>query len=1116
MSKTEVKVEGLSDERKALLEKLMALEEKKGAAKEAELVIPTIEPDPAHRYDPFPLTDIQQAQWFGRTALFELGSAAHVYAEFDSVGLDIPRLAAAWRRLVDENDMLRVVFAKDLTQRFLEKVPPYEMQVLDLRGKSKKDVEAKLAAIRDELSHQTLGLEKWPIFDVRATLMDGEKVRVHISFDLITADAWSIRVMLDEWTKMYNDESYRRPHPELSFRDYVLALESLEDTELFKRDIEYWREYLKTLPLPPDIPMVKAPVAGESIPSHHWEMKIAPKVWESLQARASKAGLTPSGLCMSAWAEVIALWSKSPRFAMNVTVFNRMPVHSQVNDIMIGEFNSFVLLGVDFTRPQSFEERAKGLQMQLWQHLEHRSVTGVRLMRELARARGTTSGGALMPLVFTSTLAHHESGGYTPTLFPGEQVYEVSQTPQVWMENHIWEDHGALVINCDVRSDLFPPDLFDELFRAYEQFLTELSSGEEGWQRTPRQHLVPEAHQRLAASLNATEGKTSNELLHTLFVRQAAERPTATAVIADDRTLSYAELDRLSNQVASWLQGNGAEPNQLVAVVMGKGWQQIVAVLGVLKSGAAYLPLDPESPQDRLFYLYENADVKLALTSEAHLQRLEWPKSVKAVAVEGAEIARQKDTAGPLVQGPDDIAYVIYTSGSTGKPKGVVIHHRGAVNTLLDINARFAVSPTDRVLAVSALSFDLSVYDVFGTLAAGAALVMPRDSGTPDPHYWLSLAQKHAVSIWNSVPALAGMVVEQAEARAESFGKAMRLFLLSGDWIPVTLPDRLRELAPTAQVVSLGGATEASIWSIFFPIGAVDPGWKSIPYGRPLTNQRFYVLNEQLETRPLWVPGHLYIGGVGLARGYWGDEEKTNASFITHPKTGERLYRTGDLGRYLPDGVIEFLGREDQQVKIRGYRIELGEIEEVLNQHPSVRNSVVAAWGDTSENRRLVAYVVPEEGAEVVSEQLTAHLKLFLPDYMVPQSYLNIPALPISANGKVDRKALPAPDQVDREAARVYVAPRNPTEEKLAEMWQHVLDVEQVGVNDDFFELGGNSLLANQLLFRIHDAFQVELPLSRLFEMTTVAKLAVAIEEQILEQMERMTEEETVRLLNAE
>ncbi|HVR98014.1 MAG TPA: amino acid adenylation domain-containing protein, partial [Thermoanaerobaculia bacterium] len=421
--------------------------------------------------------------------------------------------------------------------------------------------------------------------------------------------------------------------------------------------------------------------------------------------------------------------------------------------------------------------------------------------------------------------------------------------------------------------------------------------------------------------------------------------------------------DRRAARLGHRLRELGARPNRLVAVVMEKGWEQVVAVLGILKSGAAYLPIDATLPRERIWHLLEQGEVEWAVTQPWIDEGLEWPAAVGRLRIEPAEEAGDVAPLSP-VQTADDLAYVIFTSGSTGAPKGVMIDHRGALNTIVDVNRRFGVTPEDRVLGLSALNFDLSVYDVFGLLAAGGALVLPEPLALRDPARWRELILAERVTLWNTVPALMEMLVHHASELAEPAAAGLaplRLALLSGDWIPLSLPERIRGLASQAEVVSLGGATEASIWSILFPIGAVDPAWPSIPYGRPMVNQTFHVLDERLEPCPVWVPGQLHISGIGLAKGYWRDEEKSRASFFTHPRTGERLYRTGDLGRYLPDGDIELLGREDLQVKVQGHRIELGEIEAALTQCPLVRTAVVAAPGRERGQRRLVAYVVLDD-----------------------------------------------------------------------------------------------------------------------------------------------------------
>jgi amino acid adenylation domain-containing protein len=412
------------------------------------------------------------------------------------------------------------------------------------------------------------------------------------------------------------------------------------------------------------------------------------------------------------------------------------------------------------------------------------------------------------------------------------------------------------------------------------------------------------------------------------------ERP---ALEFGDDTITYSELDRRSNRVANFLRGRGVGRGALVGVITPRGPGAIVNVLGVVKSGAAYVPVDPDYPPARQKYILEKASCAMVLDPAL-----------------GAEIQKSwPDETVPRESKPDDLAYVIFTSGSTGHPKGVMITHAAATNTLIDLNRRFAVQPEDRILGISSMCFDLSVYDVFGSFAAGACLVLIDD--IRDPKNLVRTARDRQITIWNSVPTLFQMLVGAWEA-VRSPGK-LRLAMLSGDWIPITLPEESFRVFPKIKLVSLGGATEASIWSIFHPIDRVEQDWKSIPYGRPLANQKFYVLDGAMEFCPVGTEGELYIGGVGLSLGYLQDPEKTNAAFLQHPRLG-RIYRTGDWGRWRQDGTIEFLGRKDQQVKIRGFRVELGEIESQLLKHPAVKQAVVLDKTDENGNRRLRACIV--------------------------------------------------------------------------------------------------------------------------------------------------------------
>jgi amino acid adenylation domain-containing protein/non-ribosomal peptide synthase protein (TIGR01720 family) len=1064
--------------------------------------LPSIVPAPGERHEPFPLTDVQQAYWVGRSGTFELGNVAtHVYVEFESEGLDVEELNRAFQRLIERHEMLRAIVLPDGQQQILEEAPVYRIETVDLRGHDSEAVVSALEAVRGQMSHQVLRADHWPLFELRASLLDGGRTRLHISFDLLIGDARSFQILTHELNQVYRNPSMMLDAFDLSFRDYVLAEARLQDSELYQRSLSYWQERLTGLPPAPDLPLAVQPGLLTKSIFVRREGELDSASWLRLKKRAARAGLTPSSILLTAFADVLSVWSKGPRFTINLTLFNRLPLHPQVNDI-VGDFTSLTLLEVDNSAIETFEARARRLQGQLWNDLDHRYVSGVKVLRELARTQNARAG-ATMPVVFTSMLnlaapesqERDETGkhdGWTTAAF-GEQVYGISQTPQVWLDHQAFEREGALGFNWDAVDELFPEGLLGEMFDAYCRHLRELAHEDsEAWQETGPPQLLPQEQLEQRALINATASPLNSELLHTMFIEQARHREEQLAVVSSTRTLTYGELLSLSNRLGRRLRNFGARPNTLVAVVMDKGWEQVAAVLGTLQSGAAYLPIDAGLPRERLWHLLERGEVSLVLTQTWLDANLEWPESVRRICVDDddEELAGENDELLEAVQGPLDLAYVIFTSGSTGQPKGVMIDHRGAVNTIIDINERFAVQPEDRVLALSSLSFDLSVYDIFGMLSAGGTIVMPDANARRDPQHWAEMMRREKVTIWNSVPALMDILLEHVRDRDERLPEHLRLAMLSGDWVPLNLPDGIRARGEGVSVFSLGGATEASIWSILYPIEEVNPNWKSIPYGKPMRNQSWQVLNEWLEPCPVWTTGQLYIGGVGLAQGYWRDEEKTARSFITHPRTGARLYRTGDLGRYLPDGNIEFLGREDSQVKIQGYRIELGEIETTLEQHAAVRAAVVAATGAERSNKRLVAYVVPAQDYSPGVDELQDYLKEKLPDYLVPSLFMFLDTLPLSPNGKVDRRALPEHEYA--RSADTLAAPGNQKEHALVEIWSRVLGLETVGVQDNFFELGGDSILSIRAAAKASER-GLRLTPDQIFQYRTIAELAAVV-----------------------
>jgi pyochelin synthetase len=1116
MSELAERMAALSPERRALFEALLAEErerETKNRGEEAAVGLPRIVPAPQDRYAPFPPTDMQQALWIGRSGALELGQVSgHMYFELDGCDLDLERLERAWQRLIDRHDLLRAtVQASDGQLRVLEQVPPYRIAIADLRSLSAEGRARRLDELRHELSHQVLPADRWPLFEIRASRLHERSTRVHISFDLLVADAWSFQFLMGQWGELYRDPGKELPRLEISFRDYRLAELAIAGTELHRRSEEYWQKRIPDLPAAPELPLSTQPRAMRRQRFENDRLNLPAERWQRLKALAGQAGLTPSGVLLAAFAEVLGAWSKSASFTLVVTIFKRLPLHPQVTDIL-GHFTTTTPLAIAMPEPgESFRTRARRVQEQLWEDLTHQHVSGIRVLRDLVRVQ-RRSAGAVMPVVFTSTVGHYSGTAETdsPLAWLGELEHVSTQAPQVWLDNQVVEDRGALVVNWESVEGLFPSGVAREMFHAYSAMLERLAAGTEAWD-APVDVSIPLEQIERRATANATAGGEPTLLLHESIQARARERPDAVAVVNGTVRLTYGELVERARRIARVLRDRGVRPNQLVGVVMEKGWEQVAGAVGIVAAGGAYLPIDPEIPLERLAYLLENGGTEIVLTQRRVADRTPWPAGVAVLSVDD-DSAWASAVGGELesVQSRDDLAYVIYTSGSTGQPKGVMISHRGAANTIADVNERFDVGWGDRVFALSSLSFDLSVYDVFGALAAGATVVMPAAERSRDPAHWADLLESEQVTIWNSVPALMELLVDYAEGRPGGIAASVRLVLLSGDWIGLSLPERVRRALPSARVISLGGATEASIWSILFPVDRVEEGWPSIPYGQAMRNQSFHVLNERLQPCPDWVTGELYIGGIGLARGYWRDEEKTRQRFV---RVGDEvLYRTGDLGRWLPDGNIEFLGREDQQVKINGYRIELGEVEAALGSHPAVRDVVAVVATSEGGGRRLAAYVVPASEHVPEESDLRAYARSKLPDYMVPSRVLFLDAVPLTPNGKVDRRGLLDLDRAARAVVPEYVAPRTELEEHLVRVWSEVLGVDRVGVEDDFIALGGDSQKAIQLLSHLHNLFGIEMPLDRFLDADTIVKQAEIVEEVLLAEIDELSEEEAVAL----
>ncbi|WP_253805086.1 MULTISPECIES: non-ribosomal peptide synthetase [Nocardia] len=912
-------------------------------AREQATISVSADPDAAH--EPFPLTPVQQAYLIGRDPTYPFGGVACAsYLEIAYDSAEPAVLEQAWNTLVARHDMLRATVHTDGYQQVAATVPHYAIPVTDLPDADPADLAAALDRRRDALLGSAGDPGTWPLFALHIT-RTGTGCVLHLLVELLVVDAASMQLLLAELDDLVRagDAAALPPAPAIGFRDYLLGVQQLRHGPRYHRDRDYWQARIDSLPAAPDLPTRANTDDADVEPGfdrlHH---RLPAAALAGLTRHATAHGLTASGAVLAAYAEVVGRWSRSRRFTLNLPVFNRLPAHADIGAVL-GDFTSVELLGIDLDEHDTFADRARGITTQLFTDLDHRLFDGVEVLGELTRRAGNP---VLMPVVFTSTLGSGDAGARARR---GRILRGITRTPQVWLDCQITPDDDGLLVAWDVRRGVLAGDTATAAFAAFVDLLTRLAETPETWTE-PYPVPLPAAQRARRDRYNDTAAATTPRLLHQRILARADLAPDAPAVIHRDRVLGYGELRRRVAATAVALRDAGVRPGDRVAVLMEKGPEQVVAVLATSTVGAAYVPITLTQPMARRERIIERAGARVALTQSWLRDAGEIPAPTEPLAVDLlAGIDTVPDSAGD----PDTPAYVIYTSGSTGEPKGVVVTHRAAANTLDDIETRFALTPADRVLGIASLAFDLSVWDIFGVLAAGGAVVLPDQDRADDPSHWLDLVHRHAVTLWNSVPGHLQMLLDvldsppdpAAPAAPAARIAALRLVLLSGDWIPLDLPDRMRAHHPELTVIGLGGATEAAIWSIHHPVREIDPRWRSIPYGTPLRNQTVHVLDGALQDCPDHVTGEIHIGGTGLAEGYLGDEELTTQRFIRHPRTGDRLYRTGDLGRFHPDGRLEFLGREDTQVKIRGHRVELGEIESALRRHPAVADAAVLVDG---------------------------------------------------------------------------------------------------------------------------------------------------------------------------
>ncbi|ADG93862.1 amino acid adenylation domain protein [Arcobacter nitrofigilis DSM 7299] len=1046
------------------------------------------------KFKPFALTSMQHAYWLGRNEeIAEGGVAIHMYLELDIKYFNKENFTNAWKTLVERHDMLHAIVDRNGEQQILKQIPEFSILEHSLKNKDENEKEIYLEDIRHELSHQNVSLEKWPQSEIRITKLDDNNSRVHISIDGWTIDGWSYQVLFHELHELYHNPKLTLPTINISFRDYVLQLKEIENSAFYQKHLTKWRERLKVLPKAPQLPMNKNKTNTNRF--KRWEYFINKEQYASLKKYASDKSLTTVTTLLSAYAWVLSRYSKEQDITLNIPRFNRLPLHSDINRV-IGEFASFTLLACTRKEDTTFNEYANKIQKQLWEDVENPWVPGVTLLRELAKISNQSN--TMMPFVFTNMPEESLDGKKLEFLNEWSKSadipYFLTQTPQVQVDCQYHDKDDGLFVFWDVLIDKFEPEIIDNLFSSYIDLIQNLSSSDKAW----NQNSLP---MKKSSSLIANEEQIPKQGLYEQFTNTAQKNKKNIAIYSENKTLTYEDLYIKSQKLGTYIKNNINFKNETptIAIIMNKGWQQIVAVMCTLASGAIFLPLDSNLPKDRMQYALQNANTKMVISKENQISQIKEKLEnidIPLISIDDESLYKTSEAILPIKY--EDLVCIIYTSGSTGLPKGVMVTQKALINNINYTNNRFKVDTNDAILSLTPIYHDLVLFDIFGALTAGASIVIPEEEKRKDPEHWLALIKQYRVSIWNSVPTMMEMLIKFSstnQIQNKQLLSSLRLCILGGDWIPLTIPPGLKELNTKTTLVSIGGPTETTVWNIMYEIKEFDTNWKSIPYGKPITNTTYYILNDLLEECPIGVTGELYVSGISLAAGYINDLEKTQEVFINHPKTKERMYKTGDLGKLLSNGLIEFMGRSDNQVQISGYRIELSEIESLAHKQIEINRAQALLIKDN--NTPHIALVYSCNDGDISENKLKEQLKASLPQEIIPKKLLKIKQFPLTVNGKIDRNALiQLLNTKNEQHVHTKRIVENEIQKHLMSLWQKHLQRENIGLYENFFEAGGNSLLATELFIQIRQEFPIINSVVLLYEHTSIYELSQFIEKQ--------------------
>lgn len=1096
MSELLKRLEGLSPEKRNLL--LKKLRQQNLVAEPTPQAQPrAIQPVP--RTQPLPLSFPQRRLWF--LDQFEPGTPAYNIPEF--VRLVGPLHAQVLERCLNEvirrHESLRTTFIAVDGEPVQRSAPELSipLRVVDLEPLPAAEREARCRELAAEAAGTSFDLSRGPLLCATLVRLGPAEHVLLLVIHHIISDGWSTGILVRELATLYAAFSQGQPSPlpelAIQYADFAVWQQQWMQGEVLTTQVEYWRKQLAggeaALSLPTDRPRPRVrSFAGGKVP-----FRVEPLLVERLRALGGQEKASLYMVLLAALQAQLLRYTREPRLSVGTYIANRNRAEVEP---LIGFFLNTLVMRTDLSGDPTARELLRRVVEVTLGAYAHQDVPFEKLLEELAPARDTSiSPFFQVMLVLQNTPSASVGPGalrLEPYEIPGETYAQFELT--LWLS----EEPDGLRGYWEYNRDLFDEATIHRMVAHYQELLAGIAARPD--ERLSRLPLLPvEERRRLLVEWNQTERAFPRACLHHLIEAHAARAPQAPAVVHLEQRLTYGELDRRANQLAWHLRSLGVGPGQIAGLCLERSVEMIVSVLAVLKAGGAYVPLDPSYPPERLALMLADSRPQVLVTRQALLSLLPGPlPRVVCVDAEAEALARQPDEAPEGGATEEDLAYVVYTSGSTGRPKGVMVTHGSLANAYHAWEQDYRLPELRAHLQMASFSFDVFAGDLARALGSGAALVLCPREWLLEPERLYALIRREQVECGEFVPAVVRLLMDYLEDTGQRL-EPMRLVIVGSDTWELREYHRLRGLcSPGTRVVSSYGLSEATIDSTWYEDPAAVPSEQVVPIGRPFANTRLYLLDEHLQPVPVGVPGELYVGGPGLARGYWGQPELTAARFVPDPfssQPGARLYRTGDMVRYLADGTLAFLGRNDSQVKIRGHRIELDEVKARLLEHPAVKG-VELLVHEEAGNKQLVAWLTLKAPESATADSLRQYLRERLPPYMVPGAFLVLESFPLTPNGKVDRLALPRPELSQRERQEDFVAPGTEVERRLAALWEELLSVRPVGLHDNFFDLGGHSLLAVRLVARIREQFGRTLPLATLFQGATVAHLARVLTEE--------------------